>query len=602
MFNEVFREHQQTSPYCEGRLDFDYANEEQRMLCWREKVICDRCQYVSQRYNLYDEIETGKPGRKSATANVGLNIGLSQTPIGPSNVRKLCLSTNIPAPSRRGLQKCANKVCKTIENVNKSDMKARRKTLRTINLLRGQPETEIAVQSDGMFNNPLYSGIGKTPFQPATQCSYSVVENVTNKKQVIAMENVNKLCSKHGYHSVTDETPCDIKYDKCSATIPMEHSIGDEREWAKACLLDLKDDQLQVKYITTDPDTSAYKAAEELNLANVTTVEPEHQIDTRHLSQNHRKHIKNRSTLLQMMPGVTKAYRRKKLNSFATDLNMRCQSEFDNIHRLTKGDTEKLKERIIATTDAITECYKGNHTLCKSQSTVCMGESENNWLVKSEHLSYFFKLKVNSGSEKTLRDCIDYRLGSSIVEKTKLNSNSQKVESVNNVIRHSLPKNVTFARNFSGRAHSAVFKCNNGPGESILRLCEATGCSVPSNSKVSAGLLAEQKISEHNKARCRSAKRKIKRKIRRNNLFKLYEKNQEKISYRKAQLLLEKAETRQLNAKINKDHCYIINSSKLRTHLRKSTKKDHTYTTVKVNKLPVTKCKTENVLKCSIPD
>ena len=113
----------------------------------------------------------------------------------------------------------------------------------------------------------------------------------------------------------------------------------------------------------------------------------------------------------------------------------------------------------------------------------------------------------------------------------------------------------------------------NGPGESILRLCEATGCSFPSNSKVSAGLLAEQKISEHNKARCRSAKRKIKRKIRRNNLFKLYEKNQEKISYRKAQLLLEKAETRQLNAKINKDHCYIINSSKLRTHLRKSTRK-----------------------------
>ena len=123
-----------------------------RECCVGEKrVICDRCQYVSQRYNLYDEIETGKPGGKSATANVGLNIGLSQTPIWPSNVRKLCLSTNIPAPSMRGLQECANRVCKTIENVNKSDMKARRKTLRTTNLLRGQPKTEIVVQSDGMF-------------------------------------------------------------------------------------------------------------------------------------------------------------------------------------------------------------------------------------------------------------------------------------------------------------------------------------------------------------------------------------------------------------------------------------------------------------------
>ena len=89
----------------------------------------------------------------------------------------------------------------------------------------------------------------------------------------------------------------------------------------------------------------------------------------------------------------------------------------------------------------------------------------------------FFKLKVKIGSEKVLRDCIDYRLGASIVEKTKLNSNSQKVESVNNVIRHALPKNVTFARNFSGRAHCAVFKCNNGPGEAILKLCEANGCS-----------------------------------------------------------------------------------------------------------------------------
>ena len=37
MFSEVFRQHQQTSPSCGGRLDFDYASEQQRMLCWKEK-------------------------------------------------------------------------------------------------------------------------------------------------------------------------------------------------------------------------------------------------------------------------------------------------------------------------------------------------------------------------------------------------------------------------------------------------------------------------------------------------------------------------------------------------------------------------------------
>ena len=51
------------------------------------------------------------------------------------------------------------------------------------------------------------------------------------------------------------------------------------------------------------------------------------------------------------------------------------------------------------------------------------------------------------------------------MEKTKLNSNSQQIESVNTVIRHALPQNMTFARNFSGRVHRVVFKCNNGPGE-----------------------------------------------------------------------------------------------------------------------------------------
>ena len=60
----------------------------------------------------------------------------------------------------------------------------------------------------------------------------------------------------------------------------------------------------------------------------------------------------------------------------------------------------------------------------------------------------FFKLKAKTCSEKVSRDYINYRLGSSMVEKTRLNTNSQKVESGNNVIRHALPKNVTSAKKF----------------------------------------------------------------------------------------------------------------------------------------------------------
>ena len=45
----------------------------------------------------------------------------------------------------------------------------------------------------------------------------------------------------------------------------MEKSIGNEIEWAKKCLLDLKKDNLEPKYITTDPDSSAYRAAIDLH-------------------------------------------------------------------------------------------------------------------------------------------------------------------------------------------------------------------------------------------------------------------------------------------------------------------------------------------------
>ena len=577
MFNEVFHEHQKTSHHCQGRLNFDYSTEEQRMFCWRERVICDRCSYTSKKYNLYDEIETGKVGRKTATANVGLNIALSQTPIGPSSIRKLCLSTSIPAPSRRGLQKTANKVSKVIEEVNKRDMKARRQGLKTINLLRGQPAGEISVQSDGVFNNALYSGIGRTPFQPATQCCYTMVENITPKKQVIAIENINKLCSKHGFHSVEDENGCDIMSEKCSSQIPMEQSIGDEKEWAKACLLDLKEDNLEVKNIITDPDTSAYKAAEELNMAKITKLTPEHQIDTRHLAENHRKFIKNKCAVLNMMPGLTKSFKQKMQNRFSTDLSLRCQAEFENCHQRARGDLENLKISITESTEAILRCYAGDHKLCRAHSSVCAGENDNNWILKNEFLPNSFKISLNTETEKILRECINFRLGPTMLEKTKFNSNTQKVESVNNVIRRSLPKNVTYPRNFSGRAHSAIFSSNNGPGESIARLCNATGCSVPPNSRVSAALLNEQRISEKEKERKGSSRRKLKRKMRRIRLFKLYEKHQEEIAYRKAQLLERSSHTRQLNARIKKDHSYIINQIKMKNLLKKSVSKDHTY-------------------------
>ena len=348
--------------------------------------------------------------------------------------------------------------------------------VKTVNKIRGMPENEITVQADGIYNNSLFSGVGKTPFQPATQCSYIVAENVTPKKQVIALENVNKLCSKHGLYS-SEDGQCNIMSGSCTSTVPMEKTIGNEKEWAKNCFLALKSDLLEPKFITTDPDSSAYRAATELFTNKVIKTVPQYQIDTRHLGENQRKYIRRQAAVLKMMPGLTKSYRETMRNRFSTDMSMRCKAEFDNIHQQVNGAFLPLKMRISAAKPAIAKCYSGGHSLCSDYSSVCNGAKDNNWIVKSTFLPSTFQIDIcNPTHKQTIEDCINYRLGPHILEKTKLNTNTQKVESVNQTIRRSLPKTLTFPRCFPGRAHSAVFSVNNGPGESLVRLCEETGC------------------------------------------------------------------------------------------------------------------------------
>lgn len=135
--------------------------------------------------------------------------------------------------------------------------------------------------------------------------------------------------------------------ENCSSTIPVEKYIGDKKKWAKSCFLNLKHDSLEVRYVPTDPDTGAYTVAEELISDCITTTIPEHQMDTRHLAQNHRKHIKNRATVLAMMPGLIKSYRQTLHNRFSVDLRMRCQAEFESAHQYINGDFKRLKAKML---------------------------------------------------------------------------------------------------------------------------------------------------------------------------------------------------------------------------------------------------------------
>lgn len=105
MWNEVLRLHQQETPGCTGLLSWDLASEERRGLGSRMGLRCTKCTYSSRRYNLYEEVDTKSPGRKAAKINYGLQVGLSQTPVGNDGMRKILLCTNTPPPARRSLMR-----------------------------------------------------------------------------------------------------------------------------------------------------------------------------------------------------------------------------------------------------------------------------------------------------------------------------------------------------------------------------------------------------------------------------------------------------------------------------------------------------------------
>ncbi|XP_061167729.1 uncharacterized protein LOC133176644, partial [Saccostrea echinata] len=345
LFNTAFKEHGRTNPGCDGNLTWDMDSEERRGLGTRLRLKCSRCPYTSEMHKLYVEVQSNSRGRKAATINYGLQVGLSQTPIGSSSLRKIFMATNTPPPAESSLQKTSNTVMQKVVTLNKSDMKKRCKKLVNINKLRGAPNpNNIGIQCDGMYNNSLYSGVGETPFQPATQTVFSIAEDVTSSHEIISLVTKNKICPERQHlknnpsHVCTEQT--------CGANIPMTKNIGDEFTWAKEGIEDLLENDLNVKDITSDPDSTIFKAAESLYAEGKLSDEPRHFVDTRHLAENVRKAIKKDESLQKIMPKNTKAERIKLLHNFAIDFTDRCTGEINQAQIKCTGHACKIKKQL----------------------------------------------------------------------------------------------------------------------------------------------------------------------------------------------------------------------------------------------------------------
>ena len=535
LWNIAIYGHKMSSPDCNGQLGWHKQGEIQRGLCWREQLSCDSCDYVSERRNLYTEVQTTRRGPKPASANYGLQVGMAHTGTSNTGFCKMILATNTPAPSKSSMQSASNKVGKILVKTNESDMKNIRQDLRDIQVARGHDEdSPINVEMDSRYSNPIYSGGGNTPFQPATQMTQVVTENSTSKKKVIAVTNKSKLCQicalLNSKSTVISGKGTD-SHD-CTASLQQDESIGNERQWARESLTQLNNDNITCNIVTTDPDSSAFKAAEDLFLSGETKSPPTHQLDTRHVTSNQRKRTKDIKFSKTMFGCSTQAQRMYRQGRFSKDLGSRCQAEHDAAMIQYAGDTGKVSKHIAHVRNTIVTCYCGDHKACRRYSLVCRGRKTNNWVHKSKFLNKSIKssgLKPTKCDKEKLIEAIEYRLGPLMLKNTKHLLTTQKTEAVNRAISATAPRNMTFSRNYTARVHAAVHAVNAGIGEALISECDAVGAPITHGTRITRRLLKMQENDIKQKSRKKSKKSKLRRHLKCKKLYELHE-NKEKSS------------------------------------------------------------------------
>lgn len=189
---KVTEEHREHFPRCKGQIIKDPERSQKVGTVWIIAAKCTGCTYRSEREKLYEEVDTGRRGRKAAAPNVRLQVALSKNSIGNTGMRHILSTMNVAPPSKSGLRKCSNKVADRIKTINEKAMKDIRDHIKDINVMAGQPAGVIDVEVDGTYNR-RFGCSELTPTQPATQTTYLCAENITTGKKIINCKTYSRL-------------------------------------------------------------------------------------------------------------------------------------------------------------------------------------------------------------------------------------------------------------------------------------------------------------------------------------------------------------------------------------------------------------------------
>ena len=477
MWNTAFKEH--TSRAGCDFPHFTVDKEIKKGLGWKQSLRCVNCAYTSPVFKLYTEVQNPGPGAKRAACNVGLQVGLQDSPIGNTKARMLIAATNTPPPARSSMQTLSNSVGEAITDLNNKDMSERRAQCQRVNELRGLPRGDpINISLDVRYNSNTIVSRHKMG-QNASQAIGVAIEHQTADKKIIGLHIENKLC---WVGSWLRNNGFDIQcpgHPDCTATVNSEDPFS-ERVIGQKIGDDIADDGLLIRYVITDGDARSAEGVQKAMERTFPGCTVERQADTTHLGQSQVRHAIKATFSDGMFPGQTTERRKEQQKILAMDLKTRCHSVMGVLLERHAGDMKTIARKMPTIVATMVDCYGGDCRRCRYHGIVCRGGKKTGWWSQSPYLwnCGLRALDMTDSDRTTLENLIKLRLGVDALRLTRLNLNTNKNEAVNRALSVSLPKNVNYSRNAVARASSTIHRLNMGAGNSLIKKLETVGSPI----------------------------------------------------------------------------------------------------------------------------
>lgn len=506
MFNSFQKLHRlQTS--C-ADLDIGAAEDHKQGSVSRMKLKCKECNFVGDIARPFKEApRQGKRGPAPAASNIALQVGVQETAIANTGLRTILSSINLSPPTTRTMQKYADAVGKNTVQLNQTDMNAKLRAIRNVNIVRGVADpSKINIETDARYNSVTIA-TRKRSGQAANLGMSVAREHVTNDKFIVSLSLRNKLCQKGAYMRKLGLNVTCPGHDNCTANLSDFKPIN-EGDMAADHGERISKAGYKISHLTTDGDSKSLLG---LNAGVKRVLGPnaektERLADAMHRSSTQFKHGMKMKWSDNMYPGRTKVEKRSNMIIFLRDVGKRTNVVVNKLlkkHGISPQTLEARSDRAQELLPQLIKCYNNDCSdCCKFPEIECKGKYKDNWVYNSYGLKSCglndHSVNLSALSDQfRLSNVLKYKLGRQAMSDLRLNTNTQGCESFHRSVSSNLPKNVNLARNSEARISAMCLRQNNGYAKSLFLKLEASGCPVTKGSGAAKCIVQVEKLKKY---------------------------------------------------------------------------------------------------------